>query len=98
MEVQRDEGLWRMAQKRAKFKRHFATYVIVNGFLWALWFVTGGRLSANLDSVLSAWPIWSTLGWGIGIAFNYLHAYHDIGGKDDVQKEYDKLLNQRKSN
>lgn len=97
MEVIKDEQLWRIAKKRAAFKRHFASYVIINGFLWALWYITAGRhWDLDKDNILSAWPIWSTLGWGIGLAFNYASAYHSIDKEDSVQKEYDKLKNQRK--
>ena len=97
MEVIKDEQLWRIAKKRAAFKKHFATYIIINGFLWALWYITAGRsYEWNKDNILSAWPIWSTLGWGIGIAFNYVGAYHNLDKDDAVQKEYDKLRNQRK--
>ncbi len=97
MEVIRDEQLWRIAKKRAAFKRHLATYIIINGFLWALWFITEGHedgLSAS--NIWSAWPIWSTLGWGIGLAFSYVGAYHQTSKEDSVQREYDKLRNGRK--
>ena len=29
-EQQRDEQLWRLAEKRAKFKSHLGTYIITN--------------------------------------------------------------------
>lgn len=38
------------------------------------------------------WPVWSMLGWGIGLLFQYLNAYG--GAKQDlVEKEYKKLKN-----
>lgn len=37
----KDPILWEMAQGRASFKSHLLTYLIVNAFLWALWYVTG---------------------------------------------------------
>ncbi|MBS1685841.1 MAG: 2TM domain-containing protein [Bacteroidetes bacterium] len=97
MEVIRDEQLWRIAKKRAAFKKHLATYIIVNGFLWALWYVTVGH-DEVLDkaNILEAWPIWSTLGWGIGLALNYVGAYHQTSKEDAVQREYEKLRNARK--
>ena len=97
MEIMRDEQLWRIAKKRAAFKRHLASYIIVNGFLWALWYITAGHYGEwDRSNILTAWPIWSTLGWGIGLAFNYASAYHNIDKEDSVQKEYDRLKNQRK--
>jgi hypothetical protein len=95
MEVIKDEELWKIAKKRAAFKKHLVTYLIVNGFLWALWYITAGR-HTDLDDLYLAWPIWSTLGWGIGLAFNYFNAYHDLDSSTAVQKEYDKLRNERR--
>lgn len=84
---ERDRQLWRIAQKRAKFKKHLASYIIVNGFLWAMWYITDGRENEN---IIEAWPIWCTLGWGIGIAFSYYDAYHD-SKEEATMKEFQKL-------
>jgi hypothetical protein len=88
----RDADLWRIAQKRASFKSHLATYIIVIGFLWLLWFFTGDR-SFN-DGI--PWPAWATVGWGIGLLFNYLGAY--VHTTDAVENEYQKLKNQQSKN
>ncbi len=85
----RDEQLWRIAKKRAGFKKHLASYIIVNGFLWAMWFVTAGHRE-DFDDGGMPWPIWSTLGWGFGLAFSYYGAYHD-NREDATMKEYQKL-------
>ncbi|MCW3127443.1 MAG: hypothetical protein JWO03_3101 [Bacteroidetes bacterium] len=95
MEVIKDERLWKIAKKRAGFKKHLATYIIVNGFLWAIWFVTESG-EVDVRHFYNAWPIWTTLGWGIGLAFNYVSAYHSVGADDSVQREYDRLKNDRK--
>ena len=91
-EQQRDEALWQVAKKRAAFKRHFFTYVIINLFLWGIWFFTGSR---TYDGGYIPWPAWVTLGWGVGVAFNYIDAYV-ANQRDAVQREYDKLKNQNK--
>lgn len=89
---ERDEHLWRMARKRANFQRSIAAYVIVNGFLWFIWWFTAGRHGYNNDM---PWPVWPMIGWGIGLAFQYLDSYG--GNKGDlVQKEYDRLKNKQK--
>lgn len=85
---ERDENLWRIAKKRAGFKKQLATYIIINGFLWALWWFTAGREELNYGG--APWPIWSTLGWGIGLAFSYYNAYHS-DSLTDTMKEYQKL-------
>ncbi len=95
MEIQKDEALWRIAKKRAAFKRHLATYVIINAFLWAIWYITMGRI-VGLDNLYLAWPIWASLGWGVGLAFNYYAAYHEVDKDTATQREYEKLINQKK--
>ena len=84
----RDEQLWRIAKKRADFKKHLASYIIINGFLWALWFFTGRSHDDDYNGI--PWPIWSTLGWGVGLAFSYFHAYHE-NRDETIMKEYQKL-------
>ena len=89
MEEQRDEKLWQIARKRAGFQRSLVSYFVVNAFLWFIWWFTAGRRGINREM---PWPIWSMLGWGIGLLFQYLDAYGG-GKKDLVEKEYEKLKN-----
>ena len=87
----RDEELWRIAKKRVGFKRHLASYIIVNGFLWSMWYFTQGHSDFDdVDGRNFPWPIWCTLGWGIGLAFGYYNAYHS-DKETDTMKEYQKL-------
>ncbi len=89
MEEQRNEELWQKAKKRAGFQRSLVSYFVVNIFLWLIWWFTAGRRGINREM---PWPVWSMLGWGIGLFFQYLNAYG--GGKQDlVEKEYEKLKN-----
>ena len=83
----KDPVLWELAQRRTSFKSHFRTYLIIIGFLWLLWFFTGQR-SWNYGN--TPWPIWPTLGWGIGLLFHYFNAYHGSKG-NGVEREYEKL-------
>lgn len=93
----RDEHLWRIAKRRAGFKKHLASYIIINGFFWAMWWVTQGNSDFDFDEGGGMpWPIWSTLGWGIGLAFSYYHAYHD-DKETDTMKEYNKLKDRERS-
>jgi hypothetical protein len=89
---EKDPELWRVAKKRAGFKASFYTYLVVNGFLWVLWFITSR--DDNDAGILGAWPIWSTIGWGIGILFQYQDAYKDPKG-GMVEREYEKLKKER---
>jgi len=83
----RDERLWKIAKRRAEFKKHLLTYIIVNAFLWGIWIITG-IMRGYLGFI---WPAFVTFGWGIGITFNYIGAY--TGFKDNLtEKEYRKLI------
>ncbi len=90
-EEQRDENLWRIAKKRADFRKHVYIYAIINGFLWAIWWFTIGHHTGFIGV---PWPLWVSLGWGIGLAFNYFSAYHG-SGEDLTQQEYEKLKRER---
>jgi hypothetical protein len=86
----KDPVFWEVAQKRASFKGHLLAYIIVNVFLWALWYFSGQRYSGGHYNY--PWPVWSTLGWGIGLAFHFAGAY--VFPKANlVEKEYQKLKN-----
>ncbi len=85
-EQQKDEQLWQIAQARASFRKSLFTYVIVNAFLTGIWLFTSP--GAHF------WPIWGMLGWGIGLAFQYNHAYNSQGDLG-VQQEYEKLKNKQ---
>jgi transcriptional regulator with XRE-family HTH domain len=81
-----DQQLWAIARSRAKFKRSLGSYSIVIPFLWVIWFLT----SQDKDINRIPWPIWPMLGWGIGLAIQYLKAYViEVGSLE--QREYDKL-------
>lgn len=81
-----DQQLWQIARSRAKFKRSLGSYSIVIPFLWGIWFLT----SQDKDINRIPWPIWPMLGWGIGLAIQYLKAYViQVGSLE--QREYDKL-------
>ena len=91
MEENKDQRLWQIAQKRARFQRGVAAYFVVHALLWFIWWFTAGK---NGDNNGTPWPIWSMLGWGIALLFQYLNAY---GGskKDLTEKEYEKLKNKQ---
>lgn len=88
---ERDPNLWRIAQKRASFKKSLFSYFAVNGFLWLIWLYTDHNYYGGIP-----WPVWPMLGWGLGLAFQYHEAYH--GSKRDLaEREYEKMKQQKKS-
>jgi sterol desaturase/sphingolipid hydroxylase (fatty acid hydroxylase superfamily) len=85
----RDPRLWEIAKRRASFKYHLGTYIVINCFLWTIWFFTGTDDGVRVAKY--PWPIWPTLGWGIGLFFHFLGAY--IYPKENsAEKEYEKLI------
>ena len=84
----KDPELWLLARKRAGFKRHLATYIVINIFLWLLWFFTG----RETDGSDIPWPVWSTFGWGFGLAMHYISTYVKTNTEE---KEYEKLKNKQ---
>lgn len=76
-----DDDLRRRAEKqlkrRAQFRQHLSSYLVVNGLLVAIWAVTGRGYF---------WPIWPILGWGVGLAFDAL-SLRDSGPPTPAQIE-----------
>ncbi|MEP7142952.1 MAG: 2TM domain-containing protein [Ferruginibacter sp.] len=92
----KDPMLWEIAQKRANFKKHAVSYTIINIFLWALWYFTGYH-STTVDGYFIPWPVWTTIGWGFGLAYQFSAAY--VFPKENAtEREYEKLKSNHKSN
>jgi len=77
----KDPVLWETAKKRSGFKTSLITYLLVHALLVAIWFFTGHEYF---------WPMWSMLGWGTGLIFQYIGAYRKPGVLS-AEKEYQKL-------
>ena len=88
LETEKERELWKLAKKRVGFKRHLATYIVINAFFWFLWFFT----DHNDTHAGVPWPIFPMLGWGVGVMFSYLGAYVFVK-HDSIEKEYEKLKN-----
>lgn len=89
---ERDPKLWKEAKKRAGFKGHAFWYVVINLFMWAVWFFTKDNGDVDVEY---PWPIWTTIGWGIGLASHYASAYKPFG-MYSPEKEYEKLKRDKK--
>ncbi|HMG68295.1 MAG TPA: 2TM domain-containing protein [Chitinophagaceae bacterium] len=88
----KDPGLWKIAKKRASFKYHLGTFIVINIFFWVLWYFTGQHTTKNGWP----WPVWPVFGWGIGLLFHFLGVYVDPGS-NGIEREYEKLeLNRNK--
>jgi 2TM domain len=80
-----DKQLWEIAKKRASFKRHLTSYVLVNLFLIGVWYFTEEQGNYHYF-----WPKWVLLGWGIGLVLNYFEAYQATNFFS-AEKEYQNL-------
>ncbi|WP_153795915.1 2TM domain-containing protein [Foetidibacter luteolus] len=87
MQQQHDERLWRLAKKRASFRKSLFSYIVICSFFWAIWWITTGRHGA---SQAYPWPVWIMLGWGIALGFQYFAAYNGTR-QDMAEQEYEKL-------
>lgn len=85
----KDPALWQMARKRAEFKLHLRTFIIINGLLWILWAISDGR---DYDRDGLPWPVWPLMGWGIALVFHFLDVYGNTKSSL-TEKEYEKLAN-----
>ena len=88
MENLQDKDLYRIAKRRAEFKRSLIAYILVNSFLWCVYLI-------NERHSHYPWPLWVMLGWGIGLAFKYVEAYQ-ANNWFSVEKEYDQLKQSQK--
>ena len=88
-ENEKEALIWKIAKDRVRFKKSLLVYVTMNCFFWLIWlFTKSGHDTFNGIP----WPIWSTLGWGIGIIMQYINAYHNK--THEMQKEVEKLRNE----
>jgi len=83
MQTYTDKQLHELAKKRVDFRRHLIVYFVINGILWATWWLSGTEYP---------WPIWPTAGWGVGIIFHYLFEYRSSRFLSE-DEEYEKLKN-----
>ena len=81
LDDRREEAIRRLKAKRG-VSQHLATYAVVNGFLVVIWAITGDG---------DFWPVWSMVGWGIGLA---LHGWGVYGERPiteaEIQREMEK--------
>ncbi len=86
MRKEKEEPLWHIAQKRAEFRRTVYAYIVINIFFWLIWWFTTGSTGALKGY---PWPFWIMAGWGIGLLFQYLYAYHGNANEPDESKNKD---------
>ena len=77
----------RRVKKRRDLHTHAFAYVIINALLWGIWAIIGVTSHSWFP-----WPLWVTLGWGIGLAFNAWDVYFRRPiTEDDIRHEMQRL-------
>jgi hypothetical protein len=86
----RDEALREQAieqlKKRAEFLNHLAAYVLVNGLLVVVWYLTGRSFF---------WPVFPLFGWGIGLFFHGVETYRRPFSEERIRHEMQRLGGER---
>ena len=83
---QRELAIKRIRARR-DFRVHLVAYLLVNAVLWVLWVVVGGA-----DG--HPWPIWPTLGWGIGLASHWWSINRRPVSAEEVADEMKRMRRQ----
>ena len=89
LQNEREHQLWKQAKKRVGFKGQLVAYILVNTFLWILWYIGDNEQQGEFLNH-TPWPLWCTLGWGIGLAFSFFDAYV-FNKPNAIEKEFEKL-------
>lgn len=81
-EGQRDQALRRL-KKRRDLHKHAFSYIALNALLWSIWAIMGVTSHSWYP-----WPLWVTLGWGIGLTFYAWDVYFRRPiTEDDIRTE-----------
>jgi hypothetical protein len=73
--------------KRRDFYTHLLVFTLVNGFIVAIWAVTGHGFF---------WPIFPIVGWGIGLVMNAWDVLRDEDfDEEQIQREIRRIQQHR---
>ncbi|MEA3142989.1 MAG: hypothetical protein QOG31_313 [Thermoplasmata archaeon] len=89
-----DDEIAKLAKQRVGFKVHAMVYVLVNVFLAGVWFVASGGSRPTFDDAGNGyyWPIWTHLGWGLGLA---IHGFMAIGPGQTMQAREEQRIREQ---
>ncbi len=83
LELQLRKRAQRRIQRRSDFYKGLIAYVAVNLLVWAIWVGTWFR--AGVPSF--PWPLFVTLGWGMGVVGEAYQLYQDSAGMISRRRE-----------
>lgn len=79
-EERRNEAIKRLKAKR-EFWGHLLAYILVNGLLVAIWWVSNSH---------HFWPMWVLLSWGIGLGFHAWDVFQRPISEEAIRKEMER--------
>jgi hypothetical protein len=82
-EFENAKAVW-LKRKRSSFYEHLTAYIIVNAFLVGIDYMTPGI----------SWSIFPILGWGIGLAFDFVESF--FPSEQKIEKGARSLMNSKK--
>jgi hypothetical protein len=90
-----EEGLREQALRTLKKRRdlhtHAFVYLTINLLVWGVWLAI-----AMTSGSWYPWPIWVTLGWGVGLVLNAWDVYvRRPISEADLRREMDRLAHLR---
>ena len=93
-ETEDEVKLYKRASQRATFKIHAAIFILINLFLWVIWyFLFKGETDASANKVTSA-VLFVTIAWFIILTGHYLFVFK--WNKSLVDKELMRLKKENK--
>jgi hypothetical protein len=88
-EGRREQALQRL-KKRRDFHTHLFVYLTFNAVVWSIW-----TIIAVSSHSWYPWPLWITLGWGLGVVFNAWDVYFRRPiTESEIRREIDRLGHQ----
>lgn len=92
--LKENDPLWKIAKQRVEFRQSMYIYLVVNAFLWIIWFFTAS--SSELEFSTVPWPIYPLFGWGLGMAIAYVNL-PSPAKPDPIEKEYEAIKSREKN-
>ncbi len=91
-----EERVRKRVEAKAKFMKHFATFLVFAAFFFILNGITSGFAPRNW------WWYWPVLGWGLGVAIHYVNAVgfpgtHEMIERWEIEETARELKKRRKT-
>lgn len=83
---------------RAEFFEHAAVYILINVMLWMIYLFGSGVPDIGEFITAVPWPAFVTLGWGIGLAVNFVEMLTVTGRERAIQRAVERAYLEKPKN